>query len=181
MKCTTQFDLTSVVKEYQSSLLQYATYLLGNKNDEAQDVVQEAFLRLDQHMQKEGKDADIKNLKSWLFRVTHNLAMDHGRKRARQNKLKEKAMNDPVAQKQALGNLHTKGNSYMKEETYALAMHELNELPHEQKTVLLLKLIEGATLREISETTGLKIGTVHYRLQQGLSTLSTKLKEIGAV
>ena len=62
-----------------------------------------------------------------------------------------------------------------------LAVAELEQLPEEQRTVLLLKIMQGFTLREISEVTGLKIGTVNYRLTQGLRALSERLKEAGAI
>jgi len=56
------------------------------------------------------------------------------------------------------------------------AMREVDRLPDEQRHVLLLKIIQGLTLREISEITGLKIGTVNYRLTQALATLASRLK-----
>lgn len=66
-------------------------------------------------------------------------------------------------------------------ETCALAVAELQSLPEEQKSVILLKVIHGLTLRETGEITGLKIGTVNYRLTQGLQTLAKRLKARGAI
>jgi DNA-directed RNA polymerase specialized sigma24 family protein len=47
--------------------------------------------------------------------------------------------------------------------------------------VLLLRLIEGMTLREISETTGISIALVHYRVQCGLRKLSQRFRLLGVM
>ncbi len=172
-----EFD--DIVARYESALLRYAAHLIGSEYDAAQDVVQEVFIRLYREFEKQGRE-NIRNIKCWLFRVTHNTAMDIGRKRQRSNRTREELGDDPVFSP-AIGN-ETDGNPVAhddRQEAQALAMRELNELPEEQRNVVLLKMIQGMTLREISETTDLKIGTVNYRLTQGLRTLASRLKAYG--
>ena len=48
-----------------------------------------------------------------------------------------------------------------------------------QKNILLLRLIQGLKLSEISEATGLKIGNAAYRINLGLSELAHRLKASG--
>lgn len=49
---------------------------LGLAVDEAEDVIQESFLRLVRHR---GREREDENLRGWLFRVAHNLTMDRFR------------------------------------------------------------------------------------------------------
>jgi len=172
-------NITAIVAEYENRLLQYVGQLIGPGAEEAQDVVQDTFLRLHRQYKKHGYNS-IKSLSSWLYRVAHNLAMDAGRRRKRQKKLQEKVMLDPITNL----NKDTKKNPeniFSHKEMCTIAMNHLQELPEEQKNILLLKIIEGFTLQHISELTGIKIGTVNYRLSQGLTALSGKLKKVGVL
>src|SRR5215467_10690346 len=58
------------------SLLGYAYQVVGSAG-EAEDLVQVAFLKLFDQLQRK---AEILNVRSWLYRVVHNLAIDHIRR-----------------------------------------------------------------------------------------------------
>ena len=64
-----------------------------------------------------------------------------------------------------------------KKELYALALKELHKLPGDLKELLLMKHVQAMTLREISDVTGIKIGTVNYRIKQGLLQLVNQLRD----
>jgi RNA polymerase sigma-70 factor (ECF subfamily) len=159
------------MRTYQSPLLRYAAQILRRQPDDAQDVVQEAFLRY-YHALRAGQTIDTPN--QWLHRVTHNLAIDLYRRRAKLSPLAddrpEPADTAPAAD-EAAG----------RQEQRTLALAELQRLPEEQRQVVLLKILRGLTLEEISEITGLKVGTVYYRLNQGLRALADRMKQLGAV
>jgi len=69
----------TLYREHGRRLYGYALGLLGNRAD-AEDVVQDAFLRLGQHLAKKGDEA---NLRGWLYRVATNLCRDRQRGRMR--------------------------------------------------------------------------------------------------
>ncbi|OPZ30469.1 MAG: ECF RNA polymerase sigma factor SigE [Lentisphaerae bacterium ADurb.BinA184] len=161
--------------EFETPLLRYVGQVLGRQYDEAQDVVQDVFIRLHRQLESQGRGS-IDNLRCWLYRVAHNLAMDCGRRRGRQRRLEEKALSDPVVGETLGTQLPGPARDAMHREACENAMREVDRLPDEQRHVLLLKIIQGLTLREISEITGLKIGTVNYRLTQALATLASRLK-----
>lgn len=62
-------------------LLGYAYHIVGSTG-EAEDLVQSAFLKLFDQLKR---NAQILNLRSWLYRVVHNLAIDHGRRKGIQD------------------------------------------------------------------------------------------------
>ena len=76
----TTFDLTAIVDRYQTSLLRYVVNVSRSGADSAEDVVQETFVRLYKQVQRRGEQS-IRDVGPWLFRVAHNLAIDHGRRR----------------------------------------------------------------------------------------------------
>lgn len=173
-----QFDLVGVVREYETPLLRYVAGLIGSRYNEAQDVVQDVFLKLHKQIKPSGQ-VEISNMRSWLYRVAHNLAMDYGRGRKRRRTLEEKALSDPAVMDKVRGGKMEDARDIEKKEVGKAALKAVETLPEEQKNVVLLKIIQGFTLKEISSMTGLKIGTVNYRLTQGLRTLATQLADRG--
>lgn len=172
------FDLVGVVREYETPLLRYVARLIGSRYDEAQDVVQDVFLKLHKQVTTP-EQAEIRNMRSWLYRVSHNLAMDYGRGRKRRQALENKALSDPAVMEKMRGAKVGDARDIEKKEAGRAALRAVETLPEEQKNVVLLKIIQGFTLKEISSVTGLKIGTVNYRLTQGLRTLATQLEDRG--
>src|ERR1700683_3457824 len=67
---TTDREATNLFRELRKPLLRYLV-CLGLSSDEAQEVVQDAFLSLHRHLSAGGSQD---NIRSWLFRVAHNQA-----------------------------------------------------------------------------------------------------------
>src|SRR6202142_3312846 len=67
---TSDLEATILFRELRKPLLRYLV-CLGLSSDEAQDVVQDAFLSLHRHLSAGGSQ---ENIRSWLFRVAHNQA-----------------------------------------------------------------------------------------------------------
>ena len=63
-------EATTLYRELRKPLLRYLV-CLGLSSDEAQDVVQDAFLSLHRHLASGGSQ---ENIRGWLFRVAHNQA-----------------------------------------------------------------------------------------------------------
>ena len=149
--------LEEAVRDYQSSMIHYVEQTLPDRPDQAQDVVQNTFLRYRRALLN-GKE--IAYPKSWLYRVAHNLAVDLNRREGRSRQLDEGM---PQLAEPSTAATVSPGPAEMltQNEARDVAMRELRRLPGDDRQVLLLKLIEGLTLREISDITGDKIGTIH--------------------
>ncbi len=173
-------DFASAVERFETPLLRYAGQILRPDRQAAEDVVQETFLRL--HRQMEDKErTGIRSLKTWLFVVARNLALDVIRKRGREKELWNGVFQDGMEDKQRV----TRGNGelgkVMQKEACEQAVEELHKLPDVEAEVLVLRIMEGMTLREISIVTGLKVGNVMYRINKGLRQLTDRLKTAGVV
>jgi RNA polymerase sigma factor (sigma-70 family) len=74
-----QSEVWSLFTEHGQALYRFCRSMLGHHAD-AEDVVQETFLKLLRHLQADG---DRSNLRAWLFAVAVNGCRDRGRARAR--------------------------------------------------------------------------------------------------
>ena len=173
-------DLMAVVAHYQGALLCYVGKMLGGGNHEVEDIVQETFVRLHLQVSRKGRDS-VKNLTTWLFKTAQNLTIDAFRKGVRQVKVMESASESALlANEQAAKELDVMGE-VLRQEAREVALRELGELDEQCRQVVLLKIIQGMTLREVAEVAGISISLANYRLNKGLEELSQRLKRAGVV
>src|SRR5260370_33785531 len=72
--------------QLRAPLASYAYHLVGSTRD-AEDLVQIAFIQLFDQLEN---DSEIDNLGGWLYRVVHNLAIEHVRQHDRRDSLLQK-------------------------------------------------------------------------------------------
>jgi RNA polymerase sigma-70 factor (ECF subfamily) len=173
-------DLMAVVAHYQSPLLRYVGQMLGRIDHEAEDIVQEAFVRLHRQVAGHGSDS-VKHLTTWLFRVTHNLTIDTMRQRTKRRRPPVTNV-DPSAlsEEQAADELDALGE-VLRQEARQVALRELSQLDDQQRQVILLKVIQGMSLRQVAKVIGISVSLVNYRLNQGLTELARRLRKAGVV
>jgi RNA polymerase sigma-70 factor (ECF subfamily) len=173
-------DLMAVVAHYQSPLLRYVGQMLGRIDHEAEDIVQEAFVRLHRQVAGHGSGS-VKHLTTWLFRVTHNLTIDMLRQRSRGRGSPETTVDPSVlSEEQAADELDALGE-VLRQEARQVALRELAQLGEQQRQVVLLKVIQGMTLRQVAEVVGVSVSLVNHRLNQGLTELARRLRRAGVV
>jgi RNA polymerase sigma-70 factor (ECF subfamily) len=174
-------DLMAVVEHYQTPLLRYVGRLLGRTDNESEDIVQETFIRL--HKQVKGRGAhSIKHLPAWLFRVAHNQTLDVLRKRARQQQhMPQNRADAEVLAPQEIADEMDALGEVLRQEARQVALRELAQLEEQQRQVLLLKIIQGMSLRQVAEVVGVSLSAVNYRLNQGLAELARRLRRAGVV
>ncbi len=156
--------LRQVFVAEESPLMRYAYGLVGQR-ETAEDLVQEAFLRLHQHWD------EVTNPRAWLFRSIRNLALNHLRDHKRETSIEtgrewESPSPDP---EQALGKLEAMG-------TLQLLVAELHE---EDRQLIALKYHEGLKYDQISQRTGLSVSNVGYKLHHSLKHLADSLRRLG--
>src|SRR5258708_29327572 len=79
----TEDFVTDLYVKLRPSLISYVYHLIGSTRD-AEDVVQVAFIQLFDQLNAE---VDIKNVRGWLYKVVHNLAIDQVRRLDRRETL----------------------------------------------------------------------------------------------
>ncbi len=156
--------LRQVFDAEESPLLRYAHGLVGQR-ETAEDLVQEAFLRLHEHW------ADVVNPRAWLFRSIRNLALNHLRDHKRETPIEDgREFQSPAADPdETIGKLEALG-------TLQLLLAELHE---DDRQLIALKYHEGLKYDQISQRTGLSIGNVGYKLHHALKHLADSLRRLG--
>ena len=109
-------------------------------------------------------------LDSWLYRIMRNLWIDTVRSRGRKEKREA-----PADEAEPRG--HDPRPGIEARIDLARVMAAMEQLPHEQREVIALILIEGFGYREAAELLGLPIGTVSSRLVRGRTALLELLSE----
>lgn len=162
----------ALVDRYQGTLLRYARALVGPAGAAA-DVVQEVFLKLARIPPALPEEArgDLRReesiLTSWLFRVTRSCAMDFIRSETRRKVREERSAAPESAP--AVPNAIESGD------TRRLVENGIERLPEDQREVLVLRLLNHKSYREIAEITGRKEGTVAWLISEGLKRLASTL------
>ena len=103
-------------------------------------------------------------LDSWLYRIMRNLWIDTVRSRGRKERREA-----PADEAELLG--HDPRPGIEARIDLSRVMAAMEQLPHEQREVIALILIEGFGYREAAELLGLPIGTVSSRLVRGRTAL----------
>lgn len=132
--------------------------------EELDDVVQETFVKLWSGMDRFHGNS---SLRTWVYRVTVNAALDHTRKmkRWRFGSLKEQ-LAGPLDVERRVGNA-------------ALVQKALALLPEEQRVPVVLHSLEGLSNGEIAAVLEIPEGTVRSRIYYGKETLLKYLEQNG--
>lgn len=162
-RCAAGSEATSLYRELRKPLLRYLV-CLGLSADEAQDIAQDAFLSLHQHLASGGSQ---ENIRSWLFRVAHNAA------RNRQNRY-ERRFAAPLEDglNSALDEA-TPERVVLEKEKYRLLEQAIRLLSDSERECLLLRA-GGLRYREIAEVLGLSISTVGDTVDRAVRKLAEK-------
>jgi RNA polymerase sigma factor (sigma-70 family) len=156
--------LAELFSAEESGLLRFA-YGFVARREVAEELVQEAFMRLHQHW------AEVENPRAWLFRSVRNLALNHIRDHSRERALPENGEIDSGAAVPAemLGRM----------EAIGMMRLLLAEMSDEDRALLELKYHQDLKYNEISDRTGLSVGNVGYKLHHLLKGMGDALRRAG--
>ena len=151
-------------------------YRVIGREEEARDVVQEAFLRAFRALP--GFKGQAK-FSSWLYRITLNLCRDFIRRQRRAPVVQMPEDMDALEAVAERGPVESIEDLAARRELTAVVEEAMALLPEEQRTAIILKEYHGMTFQEIADLQGCPLSTVKTRLYQGLSVLRRHLAEQG--
>jgi RNA polymerase sigma-70 factor (ECF subfamily) len=164
-----QEAMRAIYRAHVDMVFRTASRVLGASDGDVDDVVQHTFLAAVQSA--ESFDGRSK-LSTWLVGIATRRALDHARarhRRGRWDKLKEWVGIGPSAE----------STPDVRHQARTTAEKALDVLTLDQRTAFVLHEVEGHTLQEISEMTGVGISTLHARLLAGRKRLDAYLVEAG--
>jgi RNA polymerase sigma-70 factor, ECF subfamily len=153
-----------VVRQRAAQVLRTAYRILGNWAD-AEDVAQEAYVRLHRHGLGFANEAAMG---SWLYRVTVNLCLDRTRAARPFEELPAMASDDASAEEEAIRNQQKRR-----------LMAALATLPPKERAAVVLREIEGLSTAEVAAILGSTEGTVRSQVSKAVSHLRAILQREG--
>ena len=162
--------IEELFRALESPLLHYALRLTGQSNV-AEDLVQEAFMRL--HAQFN----EVREPRRWLYRTVHNLALNL--RRDAQKIVPLEQPNEPA--RESADPRPLPDEQIARWEAIGLVRLSLETLEQRAREVVRLKFVEGLSYKEISARTGLGVGHVGYLLHHALKAVAEELARNGVV
>ncbi len=159
----TEREVMAMFEQFRDPLLRYSLSF-GIPVHDAEEVVQEVFLSLFRHLQL-GRSR--KNLRGWIFRVTHNLALKQ--RYANQRSCDKTASDWTIAKEQSDPSPNPEEHlSSAQRQRRLLAV--VDALPEADQGCLRLRA-EGLRYREIASVLGMSLGAVSISLTRSLARL----------
>ena len=154
----------------------YTYILLTIKNQQlAEDLFQETFIKVIQSL-RGGKYKDNGKFLSWVIRIAHNLIIDHFRKEKQLNSISNDDTEVDLFNSKKLSEDNVEEliiSSQIRSEIRTL----INELPDDQREVVLLRHYGGLSFKEIADQTDVSINTALGRMRYALINLRKLIQE----
>lgn len=150
--------IVEVLHRYETPLVRYATWILGN-TECAREIVQETFLRLC----REDQVRISNHLAPWLFTVCRNLAFDARKKEARMT---------------PLGDMEIGVSAGLDDrQTVSQILQIVETLPKNQREVIYLKFQCDLSYKEISSITNLSVSNVGFLIHTAVRAIRKQMLE----
>ncbi len=162
-----------IVRRFKDQLVNFAYRFLGNI-EEAEDIVQETFLRV---FRKKNAYRNVAKFSTWIYTITGNLAKTELRRRKRRKLIslsslgfEDKDFELTDTKKSPEESVH----ELIKDEFIQQA---INTLPEKFRGVIIFRDIQELSYEEISKIVNIPLGTVKSRVNRGRLKLQDKLSK----
>ncbi len=160
-------DFWEIYDRYYSRVHGYASSMLRDRGA-ADDVVQETFLRAQVNLEVL---REPEKLSAWLFRIAHNLCMDH--LRARQS---SRVDFDADPESACACEASRAERDLERDEMSSCVRSKIDLLPVNDRAVILLYDLKEFSQQEIADVLGIEVGAVKVRLHRGRKRLRAVLE-----
>lgn len=162
-----------IVNRYKHQLIVYIRRLTNIREEEAEDILQDVFLKV--YLNLNDFDKDLK-FSSWIYRITHNKVIDNFRKLKARPQTSDLDMSDD-----RIGKLATEFDierEIDREKLKEIINKALLNLNVKFREVLVLKFLEEKDYKEISDIIKVPAGTVASRISKAKKLLKRELDNV---
>lgn len=146
--------------------------------DITEDVFQDTFIKVINTLKK-GKYNEEGKFLPWVMRIAHNLIIDHFRKAKRIPTFKNTDEFDIFS---VLGDGELNAEKQLiKEQILSDVRRLVEELPEDQKEVLIMRMYKDMSFKEISDTTGVSINTALGRMRYSLINMRKLIEKYNII
>jgi RNA polymerase sigma-70 factor (ECF subfamily) len=166
----------SLYDRYRDRLVHFITRKTGDP-DRAQDLVQEAFIRVTRHLHRFDTS---KKFSTWIYTIAGNLSKNELRNRSRSPLVLFQKLTgnwDDDHRPIQFEDSSTKPDDlFRKRHLRRLVEDTVQTLPEHHQLVFRLRELEGKSYEEISEITGVNLGTVKSRLHRARNSFAQRIE-----
>ncbi|HMR45548.1 MAG TPA: sigma-70 family RNA polymerase sigma factor [Bacteroidia bacterium] len=159
--------LNVLIERHQKRIFSAILFLVNNR-ELAEDIFQDTFVKVINTLKKGSYNEEGKFL-PWVLRISHNLVIDHFRRNQRMPMVHDKEDYSIIESLQLMDdNVQDK---LVREQIYKEVRLLVEELPYEQKEVIILRHFADMSFKEIADATGVSINTSLGRMRYALINL----------
>jgi RNA polymerase sigma-70 factor (ECF subfamily) len=164
-----------LVEIYKGKLFQLAYRMLNNRQ-EAEDVVQDTFMRMHEHLERYD---DSHKFSTWIYRIATNLCIDRlRRKKAAYSLDADVSEGDGLDGYSVLQSPdYTPEQEFILSERQQVVRQAMDALPVKYKSAMALKYYQDLSLQEISDILHIPVSTVKTRIHRGRDYLRRRLEK----
>jgi RNA polymerase sigma-70 factor (ECF subfamily) len=163
-----QNSIEILIKRHKSKVYTYIL-LIVKKEQLAEDIFQDTFIKVIQSL-KQGKYRDNGRFLSWVIRIAHNLIIDHFRKEKQLNTLSNDDYETDIFNSKKMSDKNIE-DDMIDLQIQNDVRRLIDELPDDQKEVILLRHYGGLSFKEIADQTNVSINTALGRMRYALINL----------
>lgn len=163
-----------LVQRYYKNIYNLAYRMTGNRED-SMDVTQEVLLRVYRAIRSFDPE---KPFLPWVYRITWNICADRGRKigrTPREDSIDDNEMESIKLRSQEPG----PDRSYEKKELKEVLDSAIARLPEGYRELVVMFHVDGLSIKEISDITGMKDTVIKNRLYRGRQMMRKMLESGG--
>jgi RNA polymerase sigma-70 factor (ECF subfamily) len=153
---------------YETRMLRYIRKISGLSREEAEDILQEAFIRIWTHIHDFQQDLAFH---SWLYRIVHNLTISQWRKNTSRLKNQEQIQKEYFSPPES-GDMQELGLTNAQVDQIQRAVSSLKE---NYREIIVLRFFENLSYEEISDILKIPEGTVATRINRAKKQLHEQL------
>ena len=170
--------ISTLIERHSRRVRDYIRMMVKDQ-DVADDLMQETFIKAVRHID-EGRYADSGKFLSWVLRIAHNQVIDFFRQ-----KKSSRSVTESEAGYDILGTLRFAENNVedriVASQIEADVRRLVDELPEEQREVVMLRYFSGLSFQEIADQTEVSINTALGRMRYALINLRKMIRERGII
>jgi len=141
----------------------------------AEDIFQDTFIKVMKSLER-GRYQENGKFVSWVMRIAHNMIIDHFRKEKQMKMIANEEYEADIFNSQRFSDKNVE-DCMVKEQIDKDVRKLVDELPDEQREVVMMRHYMGMSFHEISEQTGVSINTALGRMRYALINLRKLIEE----
>jgi RNA polymerase sigma-70 factor (ECF subfamily) len=159
--------LATLIKRHESRIYGFIYSKISDR-DISNDIFQDTFIKVIKTLKSNSYNEEGKFL-PWVMRISHNLIIDHYRKNKKMPMFRE-------TEEFSIFSIMSDGSPTIENQIISAQVEQdlkklIEELPLDQKEVLVMRMYQDMSFKEISEITGVSINTSLGRMRYALMNL----------